>query len=217
MRFLGEHPEVAAVCGRRRELYPDSSLYNWLCDQEWARPPGEAVACGGDVLIRVGALNETGGYRPTLPAGEEPELCLRLRERGWRIWRLDAEMTVHDARLTRFSQWWQRTARGGRAYLEVSRLHRSSPLRIWRKETMRSIWWAGILPLVVAIGGLLSSYSFGLLLLYPSQIIRISLRRGAGRIKSWEFATFMMLAKFAEFQGMIRYYLPLLQKRFSPH
>jgi hypothetical protein len=35
--------------------------------------------------------------RAAQSAGEEPELCVRLRRRGWRILRLDAEMTRHDA------------------------------------------------------------------------------------------------------------------------
>ena len=111
-QFLVRHPDVAAVCGRRRERYPDRSIYNWLCDIEWNTPIGEAAACGGDVLLRVAAFRQVGGYRSALVAGEEPELCLRLREQGWKIWRLDAEMTVHDAAMTRFGQWWRRTARG---------------------------------------------------------------------------------------------------------
>ena len=43
------------------------------------------------------------GFNATLIAGEEPELCLRLRQKGWEIWRLDAEMTLHDAAMTKFN------------------------------------------------------------------------------------------------------------------
>ena len=35
IRFLEAHPNVAAVSGRLRERYPERSVYNWLCDQEW--------------------------------------------------------------------------------------------------------------------------------------------------------------------------------------
>src|SRR5258708_29326418 len=33
--FLQQHDDVAAVFGRRRELKPDQSVYNQLCDFEW--------------------------------------------------------------------------------------------------------------------------------------------------------------------------------------
>ena len=46
--FLDQHPEVAVVCGRRRERFPERSVYNLLCDLEWDTPIGEAKACGGD-------------------------------------------------------------------------------------------------------------------------------------------------------------------------
>ena len=100
LTFLGQHPDVGAVCGRRRERYPERSIYNWLCDQEWNGPIGEVRAFGGDVMIRVIAFDSAGGYRDDLIAGEDPELGVRLRAAGWHIWRLDAEMTLHDAAMT---------------------------------------------------------------------------------------------------------------------
>ena len=90
-------PDLAVVCGRRRERHPEASVWNLLCDCEWNTPVGEAAACGGDALVRVAALREVGGYDAALIAGEEPEMCLRLSRRGWRVRRLDAEMTLHDA------------------------------------------------------------------------------------------------------------------------
>src|SRR5207248_7579001 len=127
---LKVRPEVAVVCGRRRERFPEGSVYNRLCDMEWDTPVGEAESCGGDAMMRVKAVRATGGYRAALIAGEEPELCLRLREAGWKVLRLDAEMTLHDAAMTRFGQWWKRAVRAGHAFAEVSWLHRTSPQRI---------------------------------------------------------------------------------------
>src|SRR4051812_21398157 len=77
--FLEDHPEVAVVCGRRRERHPEHSVYNMLCDIEWDTPVGEAKACGGDALMRCDAFRQVNGYRPDLIAGEEPDLCVRLR------------------------------------------------------------------------------------------------------------------------------------------
>ena len=89
LSFLERHPDVCAVFGRRRERYPSVSIYNRLCDIEWDVPIGPAKAFGGDVMIRAAALDAVGAYRNNLIAGEEPELSVRLRAQGWRIWRLD--------------------------------------------------------------------------------------------------------------------------------
>jgi len=87
--FLDLHQDVAVVWGRRRERYPDKSLYNMLCDLEWnSYPLGDVKACGGDAVMRVGAFREVSGYRADLICGEEPELCVRLRRNDWRIWHL---------------------------------------------------------------------------------------------------------------------------------
>ena len=82
------------------------------------------------------------GFRDDLIAGEEPELCVRLRAKGWKIWRLDAEMTLHDAAMTRFGQWWRRNVRAGFAYAEGVRLHGAPPERHWVRE-WRSAWFWG--------------------------------------------------------------------------
>ena len=68
-------------------------------------------AFGGDVMMRAIALEAVGGYRDDVIAAEDDELCVRLRAAGWRVWRLNAEMTLHDAAMVRFGQWWRRTMR----------------------------------------------------------------------------------------------------------
>ena len=77
-------PSCAAVCGRRRERFPERSVYNRLADLEWDTPVGDARSCGGDAMLRVAAFDQVGGYDPTVIAGEEPELCVRLRARAGR-------------------------------------------------------------------------------------------------------------------------------------
>ena len=109
--FLTQNQDYAVACGRRRERYPENSLYNQVCDFEWNTPVGEVEACGGDALMRVDVVRGIGGFDAALIAGEEPELCSRLRKAGWRIMRLDVEMTLHDANITHLSQWWRRTMR----------------------------------------------------------------------------------------------------------
>ena len=80
-RVLDEQPDVAVVCGRRRERYPEQTIYNHLADLEWDSPVGEAKACGGDALMRLAAVREVGGYNPAIIAAEDDEVCLRMRKK----------------------------------------------------------------------------------------------------------------------------------------
>lgn len=212
--FISMHDDVAVVCGRRRERAPQQSVYNWLCDREWNTPVGETTEAGGDCLIRADAFRDVDGYSPDLIAGEEPELCVRLRRAGWRIWRIDAEMTLHDADITRFAQWWRRSMRGGHAFAEVSARHAGSPFAIWTRSSRRAVLWGLAVPAVALFGAVLIHPVFlAMLLLYPIQVARIALREGPGNAASWTYALFATLAKFPEMQGVARFYLGRLFKR----
>ena len=147
---LEARPDLAVACGRRRERHPESSSYNRLADIEWDTPVGEAKACGGDALVRASAFRAVGGYDPALIAGEEPELCVRLRKAGWKVERLDAEMTVHDAAMTRFGQWWRRSVRAGHAYAEGAAIHGAPPERHWVRESRSNWFWGLGLPAAAA-------------------------------------------------------------------
>jgi glycosyltransferase involved in cell wall biosynthesis len=204
-RFLSERDDVAIACGRRREGHPEASIYNRLCDVEWETPVGQATACGGDAMIRVRAFVAVGGYREQLIAGEEPELCVRLRQQGWKIWRLDSEMTKHDAAILRFNQWWRRAVRGGFGYAEVNQLHKCHSLRIYEHEVRRALFWGGLVPLAICSAAQLHPGAFMAALIYPLQILRIALRRGATDSFSWAYATFMVIAKFAELEGVVKF------------
>lgn len=200
---------LAAVCGRRRERYPEASIWNRMIDREWDTPVGDAPDCGGDALMRRSALDAVGGYRGTLIAGEEPEMCYRMRQQGWRIRRIAAEMTLHDAELTRFGQWWQRTRRAGHAYAEGAALHGWEPARFRVTETRRALVWGMILPLIAVSGALLwSPWSFLLLLGWPAQILRLRTKGLA-----WEDAFFLTLGKLPESQGILDYWWNKLRGR----
>ena len=198
--FLAEHPDVAVVCGRRRERFPEASIYNQLCNDEWNTPVGVAKACGGDALMRVAPLRDVGGYREDLIAGEEPELCVRLRASGWRIWRLDAEMALHDAQMLRFAQWWTRARRAGYAFAEGATLHGAPPERHWVAETRRALLWGFGLPLAIALASLLACGMLLALLVYPLQVLRLSQRMG------WAGAFFSVLGKFPEALGALEFH-----------
>lgn len=211
--FMNENTNVAVVCGRRREKYPSASVYNRLCDLEWDTPIGEASACGGDSLVRAASFKAVGGFNANLIAGEEPEFCLRLRATEWRIWRLDAEMTRHDAAILRFVQWWIRSVRSGYGLAEVCRLHWNSSVTLWKRELIRAIFWAGLLPGFICLAALFHPPSLAAILIYPAQICRIAMIRGATSSLSWTYAAFVTLAKFAELQGILRFYWRRLRGR----
>lgn len=200
--FLEAHPDVAVVCGRRRERFPEASVYNRLIDREWDTPVGEARACGGDALMRSNALAAAGGYNPLLIAGEEPELCVRLRQAGWRVWRLDAEMTLHDAALTRLSQWWRRARRAGHAYAEGAALHGAPPEGHYVPQRRRAVLWGLALPLATLLALFISPWlALALLLLWPLQILRGWKRQG-----DLAAALAMTFCKLPEAQGVLTYF-----------
>ena len=64
-------------------------------------------------MMRVEAFRQVGGFNSTLIAGEEPELCVRMRQNGGVILRIDAEMTLHDIAMTQFRQFWKRSEAPG--------------------------------------------------------------------------------------------------------
>jgi len=206
VEFLDAHPDVAAVCGRRRERHPERSIYNLLCDIEWDTPAGEAKACGGDVMMRTKALAAVNGYRASLIAGEDPELCVRLRATGWRIWRLAEEMTLHDAAILYFRQWWTRTLRAGYAYAQGADLHGAPPERHGVHES-RSAWLWGLgVPVATLVLSLwLGAWALLLLLAYPLQVARLAVRGNRTPRENWWRAAFLVLGKFPEMLGQMKF------------
>jgi GT2 family glycosyltransferase len=211
-RELTASPDVAAVCGRRRERYPEATIYNQLCDIEWDTPIGETKACGGDSMMRATAFEQVEGFNPALIAGEEPELCLRLRQKGWKILRLDAEMTLHDAQMTSFAQWWKRAQRAGHAYAEGAWMHGSEPERHWVKET-RSTWFWGLVLPVLALS--MAWPTKGWSLLACSAYLLATYRTYNYYAKQPNFtaknaalyALSCVIAKFPQLQGQIQFHL----------
>jgi glycosyltransferase involved in cell wall biosynthesis len=181
--FLSDVAEVAVVCGRRRERYPNISRYNRLCDMEWDTPVGAAAACGGDAMVRTHAFKAVGGFAEDLIAGEEPDLCFRLRKAGWGIFRLDAEMTLHDAAMTTAAQWWQRSVRSGYATAEAHRRRGDSEPGL-RRQVISNVLWA--LPVAWP--------------LLPILWWRVQRRRGA------LYASHIVLGKLPHLFGQVRFW-----------
>jgi GT2 family glycosyltransferase len=206
------------VFGRRRERAPDASIYNALVDDEWNVPIGEVGACGGDILIRREAYEAVGGYPETMIAGEEPDMSMRLTAAGWTLRRIDAEMTLHDAAIANFGQWWTRARRAGHAFAELADRHPEVRSPDWRGVCKRILIWGGVLPGIAILGLLLAIFVDIRWLLLPLllvlgwclNVLRLMIRRlgdGLPAPIAQASAFFLMLGKFPEFLGLATYRL----------
>lgn len=210
LALLEAEPGIVAVCGSRREAFPDASPYNRLCEIEWRLPAaGESMAFGGEVAIRVAAFMEAGGYAPEVIAAEDDELALRLRADGGRIWRLEDTSSRHDAAIENLSGWWRRAVRCGYGYAQVGALHGGPPARAFDSDRRRTLLWGGGLPvfafgLAAATGGI----SLTFLLLYVVQARRLARKvRSLGITRDvglW--STACVAAQPANCLGMLTYY-----------
>jgi glycosyltransferase involved in cell wall biosynthesis len=171
-------PDLCAVFGDRREMLTGDSVYNCVLDLDWIFPYGDSDYFGGDVLVRRSVLAEVNGYDTTLIAGEEPEMCCRIRERGYRILHLELPMTEHDLAMTRFKQYWRRSVRTGFAYACVSRLRRNHLLTLWQHESRHNLRQAVIFTLGALAAAVLSPvlHSFWPAALYIIFILALSIR-----------------------------------------
>ena len=201
-------PMVAVVFGNRREIRPKASIYNRVLDLDWNGPAGFVEFCGGDALMRREVLESVGGFDERLIAGEEPEMCRRIRALGFSILHVDRPMTGHDLAMTRFSQYWRRAFRTGYAYAEVSTRFRNTDLPLWDRKARRNlVHGAGLLGIIV--GAPLCSIPFHSLIPIATAvaIIAVLAIRTAVRF-SWKTADLVTLLLFGLHSHLVQ--IPLL-------
>lgn len=205
--YLEANPRVACVCGRLRERFPERSVYNRLCDAEWARPAGETSACGGIAMMRADLFESIGGFRDDIAAGEEAELCSRLRAQGATVWRLATPMALHDAAMYRFSQWWTRTRRTGFGYMNSLALRLGNDRSADIRRVLRPWLWCVMLPLVAGVGiAIWGRPALLVLLVYPAQVLRVSLTVEGTWGARIERSFFLMLGKLPELAGQLQFW-----------
>jgi glycosyltransferase involved in cell wall biosynthesis len=205
---LEQQNEIALVCGRLREKYRNTSVYMRLCDIDWYRPPGVVAYCGGIATYRRSIFELHNGFDAGLIAGEEPELCARIREKGGQILCIAAEMGTHDSAMNKFSQWWKRCVKVGYGYMS------GIGWGGWRKQYKSALFWGLLLPGVVL---LLLSYTSGFSLLffalYPMQVFRVYQGIEGEALTAYDrfiYSFFCVLSKFPETQGLLMYFISKL-------
>lgn len=214
-RSLIEDEKLAAVFGRTRERFPHRSIFNRMCDDEWSVPIGLTESCGGNVMFRISALRAAEGFADSLIAGEEPDLCLRLRRAGWKIRCIDHEMTLHDAAITSFRAFWKRTRRSGFAFAEHVWRHGRNAIPSWRRQLYGIVFWGLALPLLclafialIPLSNATTAFTvfFAVLLAYALQIFRIA-RRKSSQVHDRGFAaaygTLIVVGKLAQGLGTL--------------
>ena len=136
------------------------------------------------------ALEAVKGYDENLIAGEEPEMCRRMRERGWKILHIDRPMTGHDLAITQWSQYSRRAMRTGYAYAEVSERFHGSRLPFWDFEARHNRNYA-LIQIGIVAGVLVASaiwrtgWPIGLLLVFFLLLVVRTARKVAWKTPSF--------------------------------
>ncbi|HMJ05693.1 MAG TPA: glycosyltransferase family 2 protein [Chthoniobacterales bacterium] len=216
-----QHAECAIVTGHLSERHPDASVYNRLCAIEWRSPAGRIENMGhlgGIMVARIDAFRQVGGFDEQVIAGEEPDLGVRLGLAGYTIVKLDRPMATHDAQMSRFSQWWKRSVRGGHALAHRYARNGGTSFRDGRRELRSVLFWGFFLPasallLVWPTRGL-SLILFGGYVLLGARVYRHYLSAGLSSSDAWLVTRFILYGKFAEMLGVIRYGLNRMRGSF---
>jgi GT2 family glycosyltransferase len=215
---LTSRNDAGLVCGHVREIHPEASVFNRLCDLEWRQAPGEIPTAGGRFMARARAFKQVGGFRPDVIAAEDDEFCIRVRRQGWKILKIDAPMARHDVAITSFSQWWRRTRRSGHAYAQVAALHGGGEERYFVRDRRQILVWGLALPVAALV---LAPFTraislLALLCLYALQLIHIARncrRRGWAARDAWTYGFFTVISRFPALQGLLEYYWRRLRGR----
>ena len=218
---LLENPKRAAVIGHLTERNKDGSPYNRLCALEWKSSLGDLTdygALGGISLIRVSVLKELGGFNPQVIAGEDSEFGVRMGLAGYVITKIDCDMATHDANILQFSQWWKRAVRGGHAIGQRAYLNGQSDHKDCVKERNSTLFWALLIPALILLLLLpTQGYSLALGCIYfylCYRVMNFRLTQGDSSQDAWFYTKFLLLTKFANMVGLVKFYVNNLSKQY---
>ncbi|MBF0119521.1 MAG: glycosyltransferase [Desulfobacterales bacterium] len=208
--------DIAAVCGKREERFPDKNIFHFITEVEWKYEIGYCRYFGGDVLIKRDVLEKTQGFDEYLIAGEDPELSYRIRGLGLKILRIDCKMTTHDINMSFFSQYLKRAYRSGYAYAEIGLKFLKTTEKLWLKELLRTSLKC-LIPIFLIIFGFLNGFSFlGLILasiIVFKPFLKISEFKKKYDIKLEKaifYSLHLSFVCFPQFVGILRYYAGLV-------
>jgi glycosyltransferase involved in cell wall biosynthesis len=196
-------PKIAVVFGNRREINPKHTIYNRILDLDWIFPTGYTDFCGGDALIRRSVLLEINGYDPKLIAGEEPEMCRRIREKGYLVLHIDHAMTSHNLAMKTSKQYLLRAIRTGYAYAKLSEKFKNTSIPLWKKESenniIRGVFFISLTLLSIVLT--ITFQSFFVLISFTGLLIALTVRTAFKfRWKSDDYYTLFLYSFHSHFQ-----------------
>lgn len=209
--FLDSNPNCAIVTGRLKERFPETSIYNQLCDMEWDAPTGNVRTCGGIFTVRTSAFLSIKGFNTNITAGEEPDLCHRLIGNGWEIHRIEKPMALHDADMTRFSQWWKRAVRSGYGYAQGFMLRKNERQGYGYIQSIKIWLWALFLPAFLMVLPLPFKISIPVLvIIYFAKFLKMAIytHKSVKDIKqSLLYSFFILIIYFPQLIGQLKFLL----------
>ena len=177
------HPSVACVTGVIEEVNPRANIYMLVSSFDWYIPPGFWRLAGGNVLVHADAIRRHGGYDERLVAGEEADLCYRLRHDGWQILQTGRPMVRHDLAMRRFRHYWRRAVRTGLSYGMIALRFRRRREKMWLRETLLNLTEVAVWIAIIACAIAMRSPAVALVLpgLIAARILWIAARTRSGR------------------------------------
>ena len=224
-RFMERRTEVTIVEGIFQTAPSQQAELATINEARQKSISGEvALNSSENLFVRADKFEAVGGFRGDLLMRETDDLCVRLRRRGGRIWRIDYAMLVTGAAKPSQSSWWKSGVRRGFGNAYIASLHGGPPERVGVRETARAVFWGFTFPCLIifsAIAGgvgasmLAPSTPFyvvsGLVLgfgasAYVLKIFASAILRGAAKLSSWRRAFAIVFGKIPEFSGVWRFW-----------
>lgn len=112
VEVLSSHPDVAAVTGTVINVFNEEPSEGIA--QTYMTGDVTELSCrhtGGMAMYRRSLLDQVGGFHPYLHSDEEPELCLRLRNAGLRLVKIDLPAALHFTRAPTLGSLFERRKR----------------------------------------------------------------------------------------------------------
>ena len=225
-KFMARRPEVAIIEGAVRDEEGNSAEYLTVSEQRNNETPGEIVmTTSGGAFVRASAFEAAGGFRGDLISLDMEDLCIRQRRRGAHVWRLEANMWVHDAARPRAGHWRRAARRRGFDNAYAMSLHGGPPERHGVMQTVRAVVWGCVFPVLIAVVAGLGALAGSVLApmtppmyiaagiiaagvsVYLLQFLPSVFRRGVFKPSSWRQGFYTVFGRFSEFSGALRYWL----------
>ncbi len=218
--ILSSDNSIGAVFGAIEEVGKQSNIYMKVCQFDWYMPPGDYRLCGGNALWKRTVFDEVGLFDGGLIAGEEPDLCFRVRQNGYRIVCIDTPMVKHDLDMHYFKDYWNRSVRSGTAYAIIAMRYRKTQEKLWFKEMIRNfsevfIW------LLLLVFGIFYSWKIAITLLVLFLLYRIGkvvfnvLPRSRGGVDALLYALHIQFSRIPLVYGQILGLVEIFMKSIS--